>query len=66
MEWWQMPPGLPAAYLDSTIPSFYCEDRPTPILQVWKQITVQFWDSAPGRFQHLISDEKVRELQEPS
>ena len=34
------------------------EDRPGTILQVWREITVEFWDRAPDR------DETLRELQE--
>jgi hypothetical protein len=59
-------PGLPTVYLDVTIPSFYYEDRPAIILQAWREITAQFWDSAPGRYELLTSDETIRELQDPA
>lgn len=60
-----MSPGLPTVYLDATIPSFYYEDRPAIILQAWREIPVQFRDSAPGRYELLTSDETIRELQDP-
>ncbi len=55
----------PAVYLDATIPSFYCEERPGTIIQAWREITVEFWDSARKGYDLYISDETVRELSEP-
>jgi hypothetical protein len=55
----------PTVYLDATIPSFYFEERPGTILQAWREITVAFWDYAPGRYDLYVSDETVRELEEP-
>jgi hypothetical protein len=57
-----MAASLPTVYLDATIPSFYYEEREDPLLQVWKGITVQFWDSARYDYQVLVSDETIREL----
>jgi hypothetical protein len=51
-------------YLDATIPSFYYEDRLGTIIQAWREITVEFWDNARDRYDLLVSDETVRELQE--
>jgi hypothetical protein len=55
----------PTVYLDATIPSFYFEERPGTILRAWREITVAFWDFAPGRYELYVSDETVRELEEP-
>jgi hypothetical protein len=54
----------PTVYLDATIPSFYFEDRPGTVMQAWREITVEFWDYARNRYELLVSDETVRELQE--
>jgi hypothetical protein len=55
----------PSVYLDATIPSFYYEERPGTILQAWREITVDFWDNARQRYDLFLSDETLRELQEP-
>jgi predicted nucleic acid-binding protein len=54
----------PSVYLDATIPSFYYEDRPGAVMQAWREITVEFWDQARGRYEIFISDETIRELQD--
>ena len=54
----------PSAYLDATIPSFYYEVRPETILKAWREITVEFWRQAQGRYELYISDETIRELQD--
>jgi hypothetical protein len=54
----------PSVYLDATIPSFYYEDRPGTVMQAWREITVEFWDQARGRYELFISDETLRELQD--
>lgn len=53
-----------SVYLDATIPSFYYEERPGTIIQAWREITVQFWDSARPRYDLFVSDETLRELQD--
>ena len=53
-----------AVYLDATVPSFYCEERPGTILEAWREITVAFWDYAAGRYDLLVSDETLRELED--
>lgn len=53
-----------SVYLDATIPSFYYEDRPGAILQAWRELTGQFWQAAPGRYDLYVSDETLRELQD--
>jgi hypothetical protein len=55
----------PTVYLDATIPSFYYEDRPGTIMQAWREITVDFWETARDRYELFLSDETVRELQDP-
>ncbi len=57
-------PMKPSVYLDATIPSFYHEERPGTVIQAWRDITVEFWDQARDRYELLISDETIRELQE--
>jgi predicted nucleic acid-binding protein len=52
----------PSVYLDATVPSFYYEDRPGTVMQAWREITVEFWDRARGRYELFISDETIREL----
>ena len=52
-------------YLDATIPSFYYEERSGTIMQAWREITVQFWDDARQGYDLFVSDETLRELQEP-
>jgi predicted nucleic acid-binding protein len=54
----------PSVYLDATIPSFYYEDRPGTVMQAWREITVEFWDVARGRYGLFVSDETIRELQD--
>jgi len=53
-----------AVYLDATIPSFYYEERPGTILEAWREITVTFWEYAAGRYDLLVSDETLRELED--
>ena len=53
-----------AVYLDATIPSFYYEERPGTILAAWREITVAFWEYAAGRYELLVSDETLRELED--
>ena len=55
----------PTVYVDATIPSFCFEELPATILQAWREITVAFWDYARGRYELYVSDETVRELEEP-
>lgn len=55
----------PTVYLDATIPSFYYEERPGTIMQAWREITVEFWDHARSGYDLVLSDETLRELQEP-
>jgi predicted nucleic acid-binding protein len=55
----------PTVYVDATIPSFYYEERPGAINQAWREITVQFWDEARPHYDVYLSDETLRELQEP-
>lgn len=54
----------PSVYLDATVPSFYFEDRPTTILQAWRELTIEFWTKDTNRFELFVSDETIRELQE--
>src|SRR5712692_6226983 len=54
----------PSVYLDATIPSFYYEDRPGTVMTAWREITVEFWDQARGRYELFLSDETIRELQD--
>ena len=54
----------PSVYLDATIPSFYYEDRPGTVMKAWRELTVQFWDQARGRYELFMSDETLRKLQE--
>ena len=51
-------------YLDATIPSFYFEERPGTVSQAWREITRAFWEYAEGRYELLISDETLRELED--
>jgi len=55
----------PTVYLDATVPSFYYEERPGTIMQAWREITVEFWDQARSGYDLFLSDETLRELQEP-
>jgi len=55
----------PTVYLDATIPSFYYEDRPGVIIRAWHELTVEFWDQARDGYDLFVSDETIRELQDP-
>jgi hypothetical protein len=55
----------PTVYLDATVPSFYYEERPGTVIQAWREITVEFWDHARSGYDLFLSDETLRELQEP-
>jgi hypothetical protein len=55
----------PTVYLDATIPSFYYEERPGTVMQAWREITVEFWEDARNSYDLFLSDETLRELQEP-
>ncbi len=55
----------PTVYLDATIPSFHYEERSGTVMQAWREITVEFWDDARHRYEVFLSDETLRELQEP-
>ncbi len=52
----------PTIYLDATIPSFYCEERTSTILQAWHELTVEFWDECRDRYALYASDETIREI----
>ena len=55
----------PSVYLDATIPSFYWEHRPGTVLQAWREITVECWERAQTSYELYVSDETLRELQDP-
>ncbi len=56
----------PTVYLDATIPSFYYVDRPGIVMQAWREITVAFWYHSRDNYELFLSDETLRELQEPT
>src|SRR5258708_785361 len=56
----------PTVYLDATCPSVYYEYRSGTIMQAWREITVAFWDLSRDNYELFLSDETLRELQEPT
>ena len=50
-------------YLDATIPSFYFDSREGTVIQAWREITMAFWEYAESRYELVVSDETLRELQ---
>ena len=49
-------------YVDATIPSFYFDERPDPIVRAWRLLTREFWDAHRELYVLYASDETMREL----
>jgi hypothetical protein len=51
-----------SVYIETTIPSFYFEERQTPVLIAWRQATRTWWDSFRHHYRLVMSDFVIREL----
>jgi hypothetical protein len=49
-------------YLDSTIPSYYYEERKDPIIYARHLITVQWWNTRRRDYEIFVSDFVLREI----
>jgi hypothetical protein len=36
---------MPSVYIETTIPSFYCETRTSPVIVAWREVTRRWWDN---------------------
>jgi predicted nucleic acid-binding protein len=54
----------PRVYVESTIPSFYHEDRTAPDIVARRQWTREWWESAQERFELVTSEAVLDELAE--
>ena len=52
----------PRVYVETTIPSFYHEERTAPDIVVRRGWTRQWWDSAPERYELVTSPAALDEL----
>ena len=52
----------PIAYLDSTIPSAFCDDRPHPERARWREITRAWWAGAADRTTFCTSPLMLHEI----
>jgi hypothetical protein len=52
----------PIAYIETTIPNFYHDVRPTPAVVSRRAWTRDWWESAPMLYDLVTSDAVVREL----
>ncbi len=52
----------PRVYVETTIPSFYYEDRTSPDIIARREWTRQWWDTAPGRYDLVTSPAVLEEL----
>ena len=53
----------PRVYIETSIPSFYCENRTSPEMVVRRQWTRQWWDHARERYEMVSSAAVLSELQ---
>ncbi len=53
---------LPRVYIETTIPSFYHEDRPDPELQAWRVETRRWWDDRRHQYELFTSLVTTSEL----
>ena len=49
-------------YVETTVPSFYHEERTAPGILARREWTQQWWDSAPGRYELVTSPAVLDEL----
>ncbi len=42
-------------YIETSIPSFYFETRQTPSAIAWREVTREWWSTAPGRYRLVTS-----------
>ena len=54
----------PVVYVESTIPSFYHEERTAPAIVARRQWTREWWDTAPQRYELVTSKAVIDELAE--
>ncbi|MFN0316487.1 MAG: hypothetical protein ACKVQA_15805, partial [Burkholderiales bacterium] len=52
----------PRAYVETTIPSFYYEERPAPDIAARREWTRQWWASAAARYDLVTSPAVLDEL----
>jgi hypothetical protein len=49
-------------YIETTIPSYYCETRSTARIRTWKEATVAWWTAARGHYDLCTSGYVLAEL----
>ena len=52
----------PRVYVETTIPSFYHEERTTPDIVARREWTQRWWHAAPGRYEMVTSPAVLDEL----
>ncbi|MEI8018682.1 MAG: type II toxin-antitoxin system VapC family toxin [Schlesneria sp.] len=61
-EWYADRMQKPRVYVESSIPSFYHEQRTSPDVIARREWTRQWWDIAPSRYELLTSPAVINEL----
>jgi hypothetical protein len=59
----EKPMTVPIVYVETTIPSFYHDDRATPEIVARRNWTRQWWDSAPIHYRLVTSLAVIEELE---
>lgn len=52
----------PRVYVETTVPSFYHEERTAPAIVARREWTQQWWDGAPERYELVTSPAVLDEL----
>ena len=56
--------ALPTVYIETTIPSLYHDDRPSPEIVARRSWTRRWWDEAEGRYHRVTSAAVFDEISE--
>ena len=54
--------GKPRVYVETTVPSFYHEERTAPAIVARREWTQRWWDGAPARYELVTSPAVLDEL----
>jgi len=53
---------LPRVYIETTIPSFYCDNRVAPAVSLRRAWTREWWKNAPASYELVTSEAVLEEL----
>ena len=53
---------MPSVYIETTIPSYYHETRSDPRIQIWRDVTREWWDRHGSGYELFTSRFVLREL----